>query len=89
MKAAELAKLYERVNDLNMRAAVNNTGKTYWTAIVMYNRVIYERDQDGVVAIHEVVGEAKVEDEPKPRCDCGGDCARCAGRCKCTTCCHR
>lgn len=88
MKAAELAKLYERVNDMNMRAAVNNTGKTYWTVIVLYNRVIYERDQDGVVAIHEVVGEAKEEPEAKPRCSCGGDCARCAGRCSCTTCCH-
>lgn len=83
MKAEQLAKLYERVNDLNTKAAVNNTGKTYWTVIVLYNRVIYERDQDGVVAIHEVVGEAK-----EAHCGCGGPCHRCAGKCSCTRCCH-
>lgn len=45
--------LLEHVNGLNLRAAVNNTGKTYWTVTVLYNTVVYERDQDGEVAIHE------------------------------------
>lgn len=48
-------KLLEAVNALNTRAAVNNTGKTYWTVTVLYNTVVYERDQDGVVAIHETL----------------------------------
>lgn len=47
--------LLEAVNALNMRAAVNNTGKTYWTVTVLYNTVVYERDQDGVVAMHETL----------------------------------
>lgn len=47
--------LLEAVNALNTRAAVNNTGKTYWTVTVLYNTVVYERDQDGVVAPHEVL----------------------------------
>jgi hypothetical protein len=45
--------LLEAVNRANMRAAVNDTGKTYWTTTVLYNTVVYERDQDGVTAIHE------------------------------------
>ena len=47
--------LLEHVNGLNMRAAINNTGKTYWTVTVLYNTVVYERDQDGVVAMHETI----------------------------------
>jgi len=47
-------KLLEHVNALNMRAALNTTGKTYWTVTVLYNTVVYEIDQDGITAIHEV-----------------------------------
>lgn len=47
--------LLEHVNELNKRAGVNKTGKTYWTVTVLYNTVIYECDQDGVTSIHEVV----------------------------------
>lgn len=45
--------LLEHVNELNKRAALNNTGKTYWTVTVLYNTVVWERDQDGVSAMHE------------------------------------
>lgn len=47
-------KLLEHVNELNKRAGVNGTGKTYWTVTVLYNTVIYEADQNGETAIHEV-----------------------------------
>lgn len=54
-KIATRLDLLEAVNALNTRAATNNTGKTYWTVTVLYNTVVYERDQDGEVAIHEVL----------------------------------
>lgn len=51
--------LLEKVNELNMRAA---PGFSYWTVVVLYNHVIWQRDHLNRCTFHEVVG--KLVDEP-------------------------
>lgn len=46
-------------NAANLRAAMNRTGKIYWAVVVLYHWVVWERDQDGVSALHEIVGAAQ------------------------------